>query len=463
MSGDAFDVAVVGAGPAGVAAALAARRLGASTLLIDEQPLAGGQVYRSASPAVAEAGDTPGAILRAALADSDVDTAFGQRLWHVGGGFTLHLAGQAGQRAIHARTVVMATGAQERVAPVPGWTLPGVIGLAGATALLKAQRILPGRDVVVAGRGPLLLYVAATILKGGGRVAAIVDRGPRRAWVARPLAVASRPDLVWQGAAWLATVLRHRVPIHSGSAVRRMIGTDRVTGVEVVRLARPDVSIATLDCDAVCAGDGLSPATELSRMLGAAHRFDAGLGGWHVATDADGATDVPGLYACGDGAGIMGAAAAPLRGEIAGRAAARHLGLAVPADDTLHPRLRRAARFGAAMNALAPADGTQVTLADGGTTICRCEGIDRATLDDAIDAGARSLNGLKAATRCGMGPCGGRFCGDAMAAIMAARTSRTLAGVGMATGRPPLRPLPIAAVTAGFDYAAIPFPEPAPL
>jgi NAD(P)H-nitrite reductase large subunit len=268
---------------------------------------------------------------------------------------------------------------------------------------------------------------------------------------------------VLQGLDWLASVVRHGVPIHFGSAVRRMIGTDRVSAVEIVRVSQPDRLIATVDCDAVCAGDGLAPATELSRLLGAAHQFDAALGGWHVAVDQAGRTDVYRLYACGDGAGILGAAAAPLRGRIAARTAAGDLGLAVSSEAGPDRQLRRASRFGAAMNALAPADGSQVALADAGTTICRCESIDRSVIDVAIDAGAQSLNALKAATRCGMGPCGGRFCGDSLAAILATRTGRTLEQVGMATGRPPLRPLPIAVVTADFSYDSIPFPEPAPL
>ena len=164
----AVDVAIVGAGPAGASAAIEAARLGLDVAIIDENCDAGGQVWRAASPAILAAPRSPererGDRLRAALAASRVDARFATRVWHLereGDGFRLALAGTRDATTLEARTLILATGAQERVFPVPGWTTPGVIGLAAATALMKEQGVLPGRRVVVAGAGPLLVYVAS--------------------------------------------------------------------------------------------------------------------------------------------------------------------------------------------------------------------------------------------------------------------------------------------------------------
>ena len=460
----ALDVVVVGGGPAGVAAAVTAHALGLRCVLIDEQPAAGGQVYRPA--AFAPIDGSPGAALRGRLTASDVPTRFGARVWSAERGFAVGIVDQSGGDVVTARGLILATGAQERVAPVTGWTLPGVIGLAAATALIKSQGVLPGRHVVVSGRGALLLLVAALILERGGTVAAVIDANPIRAWMARPGALLSRPDLIREGLGWATIVARHRVPIYFGHAITAMHGDGAADTVRIQRVGGgPPV---TIDCDAVCHGDGLASATELTRMLGADHAFRSDLGGWTVTTDAVGRTSVPGLFACGDGAGIVGAAAAPLRGEIAALALASDLG-AVSAPDVANEiaprrvRLRRAARFGAAMTALAPADTSFVRHAGPETLICRCEGITRRTIEAAVDAGAGTANAVKAATRCGMGPCGARFCADAAAAIIALRLGCALGEVAPMTGRPPARPLPLAAIMGDFGYDDIPLAEPAPV
>jgi bacterioferritin-associated ferredoxin len=218
-------------------------------------------------------------------------------------------------------------------------------------------------------------------------------------------------------------------------------------------------------CDAVCYGYGLAPATEITRLLGASHRYEPRSGGWAAITDADGLTDVEGLYVCGDGAGVHGAAAAALGGEITGQAVTASLGKAPPAGSRpsgLAQGARRAARFGRAMTALAmPPEGLLAAIT-AETLVCRCEGVTRAEIDGAIGAGAHTLTELKAMTRCGMGPCGGRVCEDSAAALIAQRTGKPLEAIGQGTARPPLRPVPLALIAGEFDYQDLPFPEPAP-
>jgi thioredoxin reductase/bacterioferritin-associated ferredoxin len=376
--------------------------------------------------------------------------------------------GPAGPESFQAPALIVATGAQERHLPIPGWTLPGVIGLAAATILLKSQRVLPGRRVVVAGLGPLLPLVAASILAGGGEVAAVIDASRRRDWLAHPAALLSQPRLTARGVGWLARLLRAGVPVLSGHALRHIDGAGQVAravaGPVDQQLTPCTGAEHAFDCDAVCYGFGLQPATEITRLLGARHDYRPELGGWVPNITAEQATSVAGLYACGDGAGVLGVAAAPLRGRIAACAAAGQFGtLATARLAALQARLRRATRFGSAMGRLAAPRPAAVAAITPETVVCRCERLPRAELDVAIAEGAVTLNELKAATRCGMGPCGGRLCEHAAMLLIAAQTGRAPAEIGQATARPPLRPVPLQALAGSFDYDSLPMPEPAPL
>jgi thioredoxin reductase len=441
-----YDVAIIGAGPAGAAAAVEASARGLRALVVDEQVAAGGQVYRTSPPM---AGDGDGDRLRASLAASTAELHLAHRLWNVerdGDGFRLYATGPRGPCEWRARTLIVASGAHERFVPFPGWDLPGVMGLAAATILLKSQRVLPGRDVVVAGAGPLLYAVAHGILAGGGRVAAIVDAQPRRAWWTPDLL--ARPDLLRRGMAWLSALRRAHVPRLAASTLDAVArdGDGLVASVNG----------RTFACDAVCCGFGLLPSTDVTRLLGASHAFDAALGGWHVIADDDQRCDVPDLYAAGDVTGIRGAAAAPHQGRIAAQAVA-----AVTA--TGKRERDQAARFGRAMTRLGHVGDHAIASIPAGVTMCLCERLSRATIEAAIDDGCITINDVKAATRCGMGPCGGRMCEDAVARLICVKTSRTREEVGMATGRPPLRPVPLDAIAGDFDYDALPMPAPAPL
>jgi NADPH-dependent 2,4-dienoyl-CoA reductase/sulfur reductase-like enzyme len=472
-----FDVAVLGGGPAGMAAATTTARRGAATVLIDENAAPGGQVYRAPAPGFAPP-DSPdrraGDALRSALAGSGAVTMPGARVWGLGGGpladggdaepFRIDLlcAGRVETRL--ARALILCAGTHERVIPFAGWTLPGVIGLAAATVLLKAEGVLPGRRVVVAGTGPLLAAVAAGILKLGGSVAAVIDAAPRRDWLQALPALASRPALLARGLVWLAAIRRAGVPMLSGWRLAAAFGGDEVAAVEAVPTGGgPARRIA---CDAVCVGHGLVPATEASRLFGAAHAFVATRGGWVPLLDAWQRSSVPRLFAAGDCAGIAGAAAAPHTGEIAALAALHDLGRLDPIRATAAaaaPRraLAAARRFGGAMAALMTPSPALVAAIPADCTVCRCEDVTRAEIEAAVAAGARDLNQLKQFTRCGMGPCQGRMCGEAAAELLAARVGGRDAA-GCYTARLPLRPVPMQALLGDFDYADIPIPAPAP-
>jgi len=252
----------------------------------------------------------------------------------------------------------------------------------------------------------------------------------------------------------------------SGRRIARVLGEPGgISAVEVVAL--DGGAARRIGCDAVCAGHGMVPATEATRLFRAAHHFDAARGGWIPRLDDWGRASVAGLYAAGDCAGIAGAAAAPRTGRIAALGALQDLGLITPADAAeaaADARGRLAASVGvaAAMAAIMAPPRALVAAIPGDCVVCRCEDITRAELEAAADAGARDLNQLKQFTRCGMGPCQGRVCGEAAAELLALRVGDR-ARVGCFTSRPPLRPVPLRDLLGEFDYADIPIPAPAPL
>ena len=465
MTAPDYDTIVLGAGPAGASAAIEAARLGLRVCLLDEGHGAGGQVYR---PTQIEGSSRPdpdgraGAALRAALANSAAECRFEHRVWSVEPGFRVAALGPAGPITLTAPTLIVATGAQERHVPVLGWTLPGVFGLAAATVLLKTQKMLPGRRVVVAGTGPLLYAVAAGILAAGGTVAAVMDGQPAAAWLRQMPALLSRPRLIGRGLRWRAAIVARSVPVLSGWAVKRIEGEGRVERVTVAPTGGGQSR--SFAADSACLGYGLVSATEVTRLLGAAHEYDDELGGWAVRTDDRGGTSVPGLFACGDGARVLGAAVAPILGRLAAIGAAGFLRRADGGGAAaLAERLRRMAPFGRAVSALSrPPPGLIAAMA-GEAVVCRCEGLERSVLDRAIAAGAATLPALKAATRCGMGPCGGRMCEYAAASLIALGTGQALAAIAPGRPRPPLRPVPIDAVCGAFEYDDLPIPAPAPL
>lgn len=471
-----FDLIVLGAGPAGIAAALAARRHDLKVAVLDQARAAGGQIYRAPTFRVAAVGQAPdlarGETLRAALEQSGAALFFDYKVWFVAPGVSVAAVGPQGPARFEAPGIVVATGTTERVIPVPGVTLPGVLGLAAATILLKAHAAVPAGPTVVAGVGPLLYAVAAGLLKAGGKVAAVVDLCRSKDWVAAVPSLAGRPDLLAQGLSWMATLRRAGVPLFFGHAVTAIGGADAVEDVEIRPVdpewrPRPDARAILVQARSVAIGHGLVPATEALRLLGVPHAFRSAQGGWTPQVQPDGSTAIAGVYVAGDCAGVAGAAAAGLSGEIAGLGVARVAGaLSARTYDRatrgLHRRFLRAHRFGSGISRLMALRPGLVRAIPDATIVCRCEDISRAAIDAAVAAGARHVGQLKSTTRCGMGPCQGRMCAEAAAELVALGSGADRAAAGQWTARTPILPVPLAAMIGDYDYDDIPKPKPAP-
>ena len=397
-------VVIVGAGPAGLAAALRASAAGLDVILLDAAPQAGGQIWRARQGAAAE----PVARALARLAPAGVRVMAGTRVVMVLPGRTLLVDGPDGAQRLRWNKLVLATGARERLLPFPGWTLPGVFGAGGLQALVKGGWPIAGRRVLVAGSGPLLLAAAATLRREGANVVGLAEEAGPGALARFARSLAAQPRKALQALRLGAALLG--VPLMIGQRVVAAEGDGRV---ERVVLQGEGGRTRTVACDVLAAGWGLVPQTELAQSLGCAlaQRFGAPA----IVVDAQQRTRVDGVFAVGECTGVAGATAAQLQGEVVGQAIANDFDIdgAADAPPRLARRLAREHAFAAAVAATFPAPSGWAGRLRDDTLVCRCEDVPWSALRDQPD-----LRAAKLATRCGMGHCQGRLCHDTLAAVM---------------------------------------------
>ena len=425
------DVLVVGGGPAGLAAAIAAFECGRDVLLLDERGSLGGQYYKLAGRADPQSRRGDDLRARAAGIPSLAATA-----WGAFPGPEIAAASDDARWLIRPHQLILAPGAHEAPVPMPGWTLPGCMTTGALQGLVRTHRVSPGQRVVVAGNGPLNLQVAAELVRAGGTVSAVLEAAAEPNGLA--LARCS-PARAWEGLMMIGRLRDAGVPILWNTRSVAVLGEARVDGLAIEGPGGTD-SIAA---DIVALNWGFQAETGLARALGAAHQVVRGR--LETVTDEDGQTSLPGIYAVGDGAQMGGARVALHRGRIAGLAAARALGAPTP-----HPpraSLRRARQFQRALaTAFAAPPPTPTTLANS-VVVCRCEGVRAGTVRAAMAEGAGSLPAIKRATRAGMGLCNGRFCAATLASFAGAITG-TVTEAGLAAPRVPLRPILASAILA---------------
>ncbi len=441
MRAERVGIAVVGAGPAGIAAAVAARACGAHVVLLDDNPDVGGQIWRrvrsGAAGAWRERVKQSGAEVRGGVTFFDAE--------RVGNRIRLRCDGRDGAGVIDAERVVLATGARELFLPFPGWTLPGVFGVGGLQALVKNGLDVRGKRVVVGGTGPLLLAVAAYLGERGARVELIAEQAERSRLVGFAGAVLRRPGKLWQGVKLRASI--SEVEYRFGAWIAEARGDDRVR-----RVVMNDGRV--IEVDAVACAFGLVGNTQLAQVLGVdMRRCVAGASG-RMSEDERGAeqvenldlragpsharvvvddvmrTSVEGVLCAGEPLGIGGVETSLVEGTMAGFTAAGREDLA----RALLPRRRRERVFATAMEKAFALRGEVLRLARPETIVCRCEDVTMSRI-----AACDDWRSAKLRTRCGMGPCQGRVCGAAVEAMM---------GWAVRDVRPPIFPVSMDALAA---------------
>lgn len=462
MNAAALQPVVVGAGPAGVRAAQALVAHGLRPVLIDEAARAGGQIYRRQPPQFGRSSRTlygfesgrADALHRSfdALREQ-VDYRPDSLVWNAQGEQldVLHGPSQCTGRVPFSQLLI-ATGATDRVLPVPGWTLPGVHTLGGAQVALKFQGCAIGQRVVFMGTGPLLYLVAYQYAKAGAQVAAVLDTARFVDQIGALPAMSSQPAVLLKGLYYVGWLRAHGVPIHSGVRPLRVLGDERVRGV----VWHDGTQERALDCDAVAFGYALRSETQLADLLGCAFSYVPAHRAHLPERDAAGRSSVPGVYLAGDGAGIMGADAAEWAGERAALALLTDRGIAVDATraQTLERQLACLVGFRSGLDRAFPFPEKWAAQAPDDLVVCRCENITAATLRQTVrDTGADEINRLKALCRIGMGRCQGRMCGVAAAELLAHCTGQPVAQVGRLRGQAPIKPIPMQLIAANAGSA----------
>lgn len=474
------EVAVIGAGPAGLAAALVLAEHDADVIVVDEQARFGGQIYRQPPETFAGTALPPGRsysrgrdLLTAAdaagfsrrnrtlvwgLFESDEAEAVRLNGSTLSPPWMLALAGDDGIERLAVRHVLIAAGAYDLPVAFPGWTLPGVMTAGGVQAFMKSQKLLPGRRFVLAGAHPLLLLVADQLLAAGAAVAAVALAQPRPAVTdALTAAVRLRGRLAGVGAAAgpLLRLRRARVPVLFSHLVAEAEGSE---AVEAARLRPVDVAWrptgepdVRFECDTLSLGYGFVPSTELARQAGCTHAWRSAAGGWVTDHDEWQRASRPGISVAGEVTGVAGAEQAVEEGRLAALGILHELGkldageaarLAAP----VRRRLRTLRRFSALVQErFEPRRAALAALADGATIVCRCEDVTADQLGSALATHPHlgDLDAVKQLTRVGMGPCQGRFCQLTVVAQTAAATGRDVADLGPFTARPPVKPMPL--------------------
>ena len=456
------ELIIIGGGPAGIAAAIEAARRGVSVVLIDENRSLGGKVLTPGEGNLKiEHTDTIEARIGFQLLnefkqiEDKITVYLRTEVWHIDEqkNVDLHTENKSirPQKRICGQKLIIAAGAMERIIPFPGWTLPGVFSVGGLNSLIK-KKIIPGQKFLIAGSGPLQLVLAQNLIKAGASIRAIVEAASIKDVVGKGVQLLTGAGLVrlWQGLNYLLKIRAKGIPVFSSCVVSRAMGDKKVNKAIVTQVDanwKPVQGIEKeIEADVVAVGYGLIPSNELTQQCGCRHVYDDQLGYWRVIRNDRMETTIPGVFVAGDEIQIKGYQAAIDEGRCAGIEACAQLGgiqrdQAAGKTRTLQKKLKRAIRFGKAIDMIsAPRSGLLDSISDD-TTICRCEDVTCADIKTAVSNGAVDINDIKRRTRLGMGHCQGRFCGQVINELLWHLSGKT-GERECFTPRIPVKPVP---------------------
>lgn len=456
MAAESIDVAVIGAGPAGLAAATQAARAGLSVVVLDEQESVGGQIYRAIERSDAQRREILGPDYQAGSAIATAFARSGARyvpnasVWQVTREKTVHYLKDGKVGSFEAKRVVLATGALERPFPIPGWTLPGVLTAGAAQILLKSAGEVPSEPPVLVGCGPLLYLLGWQYVRAGVPIRALVDTTRHEdRWRAKRYMVSALRAWPYlsKGLQLMRTLRDAGVPMHEAAddlRVEGVIGEDGAERANALTFSVRGVS-HRIEANVILLHQGVVPNTQFSLSLRALHKWDDAQLCFTPTTDKWGELDVPGIFVAGDGGGIGGAQAAEMQGEVTALAIAQQLGAIdeKTRDQSAAPRMRRLAevmRIRPFLDSLyRPRDENRVPKDE--VIVCRCEEVTAGQLRQFVALGCLGPNQAKSFGRCGMGPCQGRMCGLTVTEVIADARSVTPETVGYYRIRPPIKPL----------------------
>jgi len=414
------DLLIIGAGPAGMNAAIAAAKSGINILVLDERSAAGGQYFKPQTEGYR--GDSKdsqhlsGDALRKQFHESGATLRQGVSVWFArahGAEFEIRFLDGSQQEIVTARAVIVATGAYEKPAVFPGWTLPNVMTIGAAQTYARRYGVVPPGRVLVAGQGPLALQLANELLELGADVVGVAERSAmKRASLLKAALISPRLGLT--GAGYLWRLKRRGVPLWTQTEIAAVEPSGRVTLKSVSGNAQRHIEV-----DAVCTGEGFLPQMELARLFGCPVEV-APNGAAGPMRQPSGETPVAGLWVAGDAGGLGGAQVAASQGALSGAAAARFLCGKSNEINTAPNSLTKALKF---QRLLWQAyDVPLRDLPEGDTIVCRCESVTAGQIRSALDESCSDEGAVKRSTRCGMGRCQGRFCLPTLTRMLGTQT-----------------------------------------
>lgn len=450
-----YDVCVIGAGPAGMKAAVQCARYGARVLLLDEQPSPGGQIYRAVGQSQHTIGPKIGSdylygmtlvkALEERLSQKDSRLTFENQavVWRIDDNRQVYFSRSGKSDVAKARHIIIATGAIERSFPFNGWTLPGVMTAGAAQILLKTSQVVPQRAVLV-GTGPLLYLLGAQMIDVGVPPLAIVDTLSPRNYLKALRYVGSALvgyRYVLKGIGLLRKIHRAGVPHYTQVTDIQAEGKQCVESISF----RSGNKLTKLDTSTLLCHVGVIPNTQLTRALDIEHRWDDIQHSWKPKLDSKGETSISGISVIGDSGGIGGAKVSELQGELTAMSVLSSLEI-VPSDklelrrQELSRLINKELRIRPFLDVLY-APPYEALNPDDSTVVCRCEEVKAGEIRELARKGCDGINQIKAMTRCGMGPCQGRYCGGAVSDILAKETGRSVQDIGYYRIRHPIKPL----------------------
>jgi thioredoxin reductase len=442
-------VAIIGSGPAGMAAAKTLADLNIPCTVLDEQPAPGGQIYRAVNNGGSQRAGVlgkeylDGKHLTHGLQHKEITTQFGASIWQIDLDGTLTYSQEGKTHQLTAEHILLATGAQERPYPFAGWTLPGVMTAGAAQIMLKAHGIVP-EGAVLAGNGPLLYLLASQLIKAGYPPKMILETSSDKAWQQAlphlPSALVGGSQYLFKGLKMLAEIKRAGVKHYKGISQLTALGDDDLSQVSFNCSGKTH----TVDANHLLVHQGVISNTQFSRAMGVEHLWNSTQQAWQPKTDTWGDMG-ENRFMAGDGAGIGGAISAELAGQLSALQIAHQQGVITESqrDEKAQPlqkQLAKELKVRPFLDTLYSPDYKDV-LSDNDIIVCRCEEVTSGMLRDHVQKGCLGLNQTKAFSRCGMGPCQGRMCGITAAKVLADERGVDVSEIDYMRIRAPIKPV----------------------
>lgn len=453
------ELAIIGSGPAGLAAASEAVAHGMLVTLFDDNSMPGGQYLRqmpksfqSTAPTVFDREKAHHTYFLKLTNHPNVQYMNGTIVWGVFNDKVITYTNGIESGHINADYIIIATGAFDKAVPFPGWTLPGVITAGGIQNLIKGQRIVPGGRILIAGNGPLVLSVAYNLHRAGCKIVEVLETSQRSARAFDLLRLLSVPSLLMKGFFYSVALFTAGIPVKRGMSVLEARGDMEVAEVLVAPInhaGRVNRSKArSIKTEILVSGFGLTSSSEITRLLGCEHVYSSFQGGWIPLRSPDLETSTPGVFAVGDCASIKGAEIAFLEGRIAGlnvamRASRETYKNGFKKIRSLRRRLSRLNHFRSGIERFFAPPNNFLSLITNETIICRCEDVTAGEIYDKIHGNIYDINSIKTLTRTGMGRCQGRNCLGTLAEIVDAESKCELSDSAFPRVRPPVKPISI--------------------